>query len=449
MVEKVDKNSGVRYNEESMFRKILTVLTLALVVFVVWGARSDISNAIGYLANTNLFFVLLLIPEQLFMYYCAGQIFFSYMAAKERARAQGKGSKEGKNRVDNSKITSGASSERSERVSKKSAVSVQSEGNSSEKGSEVAVGTSDVSSVVKKTENDQRSVLQKNVNSFSPWLLARISFELNFVNHAIPSGGFAGLGYLTWRLKGFGSSVGQTSFMYALRYAITILANQFQTVVAIVILIAAGKIEDGAWWVAGLATAICTGIVVALVAVVVIASSKKRINWFVRISTKFINSVVKTVTFGRKKQVLKFATVEEYFLDIYRDLMVARSNKKILIHPIVWGVIYSFLEVATYWLVGISMGHPWILPQIMVAEAIASVIGAVMLTPGGVGGYEGVMIFVMSVLGVDAGLATAVVITTRVVVLVGTIVSGYGFYQNAISKIGKKERQKIFGEAEE
>ena len=102
--------------------------------------------------------------------------------------------------------------------------------------------------------------------------------------------------------------------------------------------------------------------------------------------------------------------------------------------------------MATYWLVGISMGHPEILPQIMVGEAIASVIGAVMLTPGGVGGYEGTMIFIMSVLGVDIGLATAVVITTRVVVLIGTIVSGYGFYQNAVSKIGKKERNQILGE---
>ncbi len=56
------------------------------------------------------------------------------------------------------------------------------------------------------------------------------------------------------------------------------------------------------------------------------------------------------------------------------------------------------------------------------------------------------MIFIMSVLGVDIGLATAVVITTRVVVLIGTIVSGYGFYQNAVSKIGKKERNQILGE---
>lgn len=353
-----------------MFRKILTVLTLVLVAFVVWSAREDIVQAIGYLANTNLFFVFLLIPEQLFMYYCAGQIFFSYMAAKGRAEV-------------------------------------------------------------------------------SSWQLARISFELNFVNHAIPSGGFAGLGYITWRLKGLGSSVGQTSFMYALRYAITVLANQLQTIVAIVILIAVGGIADNAWWVIGLTSLICLGIIAGLAVLIIVASSHKRIDWFAKIATKFINGFVKTVTFGHKRQVISFEKIQTYLGDIYKDLIVARRNKKILIHPIIWGVIYSFLEIATYWLVGISMGHVEILPQIMIAEAIASVIGAVLLTPGGVGGYEGAMIFIMSALGVEPGLATAVVITTRVIVLVGTIVSGYGFYQNAVSKIGKKEREKIMKEVGE
>lgn len=366
-----------------MFRKILTVVTLILVVFVVWAARDQIFEAVNYLANTNLFFVLLLVPEQLFMYYCAGQMFFSYMAAKART-----------------------------------------------------------------TENRPAKKQDDNTKSFSSWLLARISFELNFVNHAIPSGGFAGLGYITWRLKAFGSSAGQTSFMYALRYVITILANQAQTIIAIIALMIVGGISDGAWWVIGLTSLVCVGVILGVVAIILIASSKKRIAWFAKTITKFANTCVRKLTFGHKRQVLQLETVETYFLDIYKDLATAQANKKILVHPIIWGVIYSFLEVATYWLVGISMGHPEILPQIMIAEAVASVIGAVMLTPGGVGGYEGAMILFMSALGVDAGLATAVVITTRMVVLVGTIVSGYGFYQNAISKIGKAERVKIMQEVD-
>lgn len=395
-----------------MFRKILTVITLVLVAFVVWEARQDIFEAVDYLSRTNLFFILLLIPEQLFMYYCAGQIFFSYMTAK-------------------------ANSKKTKADSKKSA---QTQSKTSDKH------TTKSSDVLDAPKPEDTMI---DPNQVSPWLLARISFELNFVNHAIPSGGFAGLGYITWRLKAFGSSIGQTSFMYALRYIITILANQFQTMVAIVVLIIAGGVVEDSWWVIGLTSLISVGIVAAIAVMIIVASSRKRIRWFAKFATKTINGVVRVFTFGHKKQILSPEAVETYFGDIYKDIVVARADKHILIHPIIWGVIYSFFEIATYWLVGISMGHPEILPQIMIGEALASVVGAVMLTPGGVGGYEGVMIFVMSTLGVDPGLATAVVITTRVVVLVGTIVSGYGFYQNAISKIGKKEREKIMKEVGE
>ena len=73
----------------------------------------------------------------------------------------------------------------------------------------------------------------------------------------------------------------------------------------------------------------------------------------------------------------------------------------------------------------------------MIGVALASVVGSVMPTPGGVGGYEGVMILVMSALGMEVGLSTAIVVTTRVIILVGTIASGYGFYQHAISKLGR------------
>lgn len=348
-----------------MFRKILSVVTLILVVLVVWSARTEILDAINYLANTNLWFIVALIPEQLFMYYCAGQMFFSYMSAK------------------------------------------------------------------------------KHSTKISRWNLMRVSFELNFVNHAIPSGGISGLGYITWRLKGFGATAGQVSFMYLLRYIITVCANQFQTIIAIIVLLIAGNLSTGAQWIVWITAAVCVAIVALVVAIIIIASSRKRVEWFSRVATKFINKVVQIFTLGHKEKVLQFRTVNKYFLDLHEDLLQARQNKKMLIKPIIWGIIYSFFEVATYWLVGMSMGHPEILPQIMVGEAIGSILGAVLVTPGGVGGYEGAMIFIMSALGVDLGLATAVVITTRVVVLVGTIVSGYGFYQHAISKIGKEDKAKL------
>lgn len=355
-------------NKKSIFKNVLSVVTLILVAVVVWGARDEIFQAVNYLGQTNVWIILLLIPEQLFMYFCAGQMFFSYMSAK------------------------------------------------------------------------------KDSQKISPWQLMRISFELNFVNHAVPSGGVSGLGYIAWRLKGFGATAGQVSFMYLLRYFITICANQTQTIIAIICLLVAGGLSTGAYWMVWVTAGVSLAVILIMVAFVVVASDKNRIEWFAKQGTRFINWFVKKVTFGRKSQVLYYQTSRKYLMDIHEDLLLARKNKKMLIKPVIWGIIYSFLEVATYWIVGSSMGHPEILPQVMVAEAIASVIGAVLVTPGGVGGYEGAMVFVMSTLGIDIGLATAVVITTRVIVLVGTIVSGYGFYQHAISKIGKKDREKMLEE---
>lgn len=348
-----------------MFRKILSVVTLVLLAIVVWGAHDQIFQAINYLGNTNLWFILALIPEQLFMYFCAGEMFFSYMSAKKDAK-------------------------------------------------HIPLPT-----------------------------LMRIAFELNFVNHAIPSGGVSGLGYIAWRLNPYGASPGQVSFMYLLRYVITIISNQGQTIIAIIFLLLAGNLSAEARWIVWLTALVSVAVIAGVIVAVIIASSKKRIKWFAEISSRFLNWVVKFFTFGRKTNPLKYQTIQKFFMDLYGDLVIVKEDKKILVKPIIWGIVYSFLEVATYWLVGISMGHPELLPAIMVAEAIGSVIGAVLVTPGGVGGYEGAMIFIMSTLGVDVGLATAVVITTRVIVLVGTITSGYGFYQHAISKIGKKEKEKL------
>lgn len=375
-----------------MFKKILSLITLALVAFVIWGAWDQITAATSCIFgghcieggefSINLFIVFLLIPEQLFMYYCAGKIFFAYMAGKQRiAEQKDKGAKETK--------------------------------------------------------------------KISTWELARISFELNFVNHAIPSGGVSGLGYITWRLKNYGATAGQVSFMYILRYLITILANQTQTIFAIIFLIVTGSVPSNAYWMVWLVGAMSVGIIVAIAVLIAIVSSRKMIRWAAKELTTFSNWLVKTITFGKKKQVLELEKVNKYFMDLHEDFLTAKKDKKLLVKPVIWGFLYNFLEIATYEIVALSLGHGEIFPQIMVAEALGSLVGAVLPTPGGVGGYEGSMITVMCILGTNLAVASTVVIVTRVIVLLNTIVSGYGFYQNAISKIGKADKKKVFESSKE
>lgn len=375
-----------------MFKKILSLITLALVAFVIWGAWDQITAAASCIFgghcieggefSINLFIVFLLIPEQLFMYYCAGKIFFAYMAGKQRITEQ------------------------------------------KDKGA-------------------------KETKKISTWELARISFELNFVNHAIPSGGVSGLGYITWRLKNYGATAGQVSFMYILRYLITILANQTQTIFAIIFLIITSSVPANAYWMIWLVGAMSVGIIAAIAILIAIVSSRKMIRWAAKELTAFANWLVKTITFGKKKQVLELEKVNKYFMDLHEDFLTAKKDKKLLVKPVIWGFLYNFLEIATYEIVALSLGHGEIFPQIMVAEALGSLVGAVLPTPGGVGGYEGSMITVMCILGTNLAVASTVVIVTRVIVLLNTIVSGYGFYQNAISKIGKADKKKVFESSKE
>lgn len=60
-------------------RTILIILTAVLVGWVVYQNWADIQDTLDHLHEANGFVLLLLIPEQLFMYFACGQIFFSYL----------------------------------------------------------------------------------------------------------------------------------------------------------------------------------------------------------------------------------------------------------------------------------------------------------------------------------------------------------------------------------
>lgn len=336
------------------FRTILSVLTAVLVGYVIYQNWPDIVETFHHLGDTNIFVLLLLIPEQLFMYYACGQIFFSYLRTQE------------------------------------------------------------------------------NIQKFSNKEILLISTELNFVNHAVPAGGLGGLAYLTYRLKPFNVPAGQASFLYIFRYAVTTVVNYAQALVAIVILLALGMIPDEAKWVIPVSLLMNFGVFIILSLVVYVASSKKRIEFFSKVVASVMNSFIKIVSFGRKKRLLQYAKISEYFADIHESVKIAKQNKRYLKKPILWGFCYSFFEVATYWIVAISLGRPELLPFILVGEAIGSVFDGIV--PYGL--YELGMAGVMIALGVDFPTATIITVMTRVFTLVFTIATGTWPYYRVIQ--GKK-----------
>lgn len=337
------------------FRAVLSLLTVILVGYVIYQNWPDILDTVNHLGETNVFVLLLLIPEQLFMYYACGEIFFSYL----------------RNRRD--------------------------------------------------------------VKKFSNTEVLRISTELNFVNHAIPAGGVGGLAYLTYRLMPYNVSAGQASFLYLFRYAVTTVINYLQALIAIIVLLVLNLIPDEAKWIIPVSLLMNMGVFLFLWFVVYIASSGKRIEFFSKTISRVLNFIVKVVTFGHKKQLMRYERISTYFADIHTSVVIAKENKRYLKKPAIWGLVYSFCEVGTYWIVAISLGRPELLPFIMVGEAIGSVFDGIV--PYGL--YELGMAGVMIALGVDFPTATIVTVMTRVITLLFTIISGAVPYYKAIR--GKKD----------
>ena len=340
------------------FRVILSILTAILVGYVIYQNWPDILDTVDHLGETNVFVLLIMIPEQLFMYYACGQIFFSYL----------------RNRRD--------------------------------------------------------------VQKFSKKEVLRISTELNFVNHAIPAGGVGGLAFLTYRLSPYNVSAGQASFLYLFRYAITTVINYLQALIAILVLLILHLVPEEAKWIIPVSLFMNMGVFFFLSFVIYVASSGKRIEFFSKTVSKIGNVLIRIITFGKRKELMKYEKISNYFADIHESVKIAKDNKKYLKKPALWGFVYSFCEVTTYWIVAISLGRPELLPFIMVGEAIGSVFDGIV--PYGL--YELGMAGVMIALGVDFPTATIVTIMTRVITLLFTIISGSIPYYKAIR--GKDDNAK-------
>lgn len=76
---------------------------------------------------------------------------------------------------------------------------------------------------------------------------------------------------------------------------------------------------------------------------------------------------------------------------------------------------------------------------ILIAYGVATLAGLIVITPGGAGAYEAIMVGFLALAGVSKGAAIAGILLTRVIGLLTTIGLGYLFYQRAISSGGRRE----------
>jgi len=274
-----------------------------------------------------------------------------------------------------------------------------------------------------------------NLKHLSQWMMARMSLELNFVNHVFPSGGAAGVSYMGWLLGKHGVSAGRATISQLIRYVLTFISFVCLLLVAVVILTLDGAISR---FVILLSFFLVLGCVGVIIAAIYLLGNKRRLERFSVWLVQKVNRLIRKLTRGKKQGSLKEAPINAFFMDLHQDYIEIMRDKKILIKPFIWSMMANVLDVVLLWVAFWALGTPVDPATLVVAFGVAGVSSIISVTPGNAGVYEVVMIAILASGGVQPDIAIAGTLLARVVLVLGTIVFGYFFYQLTLVKYGKR-----------
>lgn len=277
---------------------------------------------------------------------------------------------------------------------------------------------------------------KKTIEWISGLGLARMALEMNFVNHVLPSGGVSGISYMSWRLGKYGVSPGRATMAQVVRFAMGFVSFIVLLFVAVIIVTIDGSINR---WIILVSSLLVIGMSSVIVGGIYLVSSQRRMNGFAGWLVRTVNRIVRKVTFGRKRSVLKRDAIITFFTEMHDDYLELKRDKRVLFVPFLWGLLFNVMDVALFVITFWALGVPTNPAPILIAYGVASVAGFFVVTPGGAGAYEAIMVAFLAVAGVSSGTAIAGIVLTRVIVLLTTIGLGYLFYQHAILKYGRQK----------
>lgn len=263
---------------------------------------------------------------------------------------------------------------------------------------------------------------------------ARMALEMNFVNHTLPSAGLSGISYMTWRLNKYGISAGRATLAQLVRFAATFAAFVSLLLIALFIITIDGNINRWMILLSGMMIFVMVG---GTAACIYLVSSPARSKKFARWSSSFASAAAKKLRFTKKTNILPEQKVAKFFSEIHDDYLSLKKDKKILRKPYLWGIAFIIGDVSLYWITFWALGTPINPAPLLIAYGLAILAGFVVVTPGGAGAFEAIMVSFLLVAGVNPGIALAGILLTRVVIMLGTISLGYVFYQHALVKYGK------------
>lgn len=264
---------------------------------------------------------------------------------------------------------------------------------------------------------------------------ARMALEWNFVNHTLPSGGVSGISYMTWRLGKLGVSAGRATSAQMVRYVAGFIATAILIPFCVLLVTIDGSINR---WIILVSSTIVMVMFVAIVGMIYLVSSSVRMERFARWATRVVNAGVRKLTRGKKRVIIRENTILEFFKEVHDDYNELQRDRRVLIKPVMWGIVFTILDAMIFAVTFWALGTPVNPAPLLIAYTLASVAGFIVVTPGGAGAYEAIMVAFLAVAGVSSGTAIAGILLSRVIILLVTIAGGYLFYQQALTRYGKR-----------
>ncbi len=272
------------------------------------------------------------------------------------------------------------------------------------------------------------------------WPLYRLTLEMNFVNHILPSGGVSGISYFNIRMKQEGVSTAKATLAQVMKLFLLFVSFQPLLVLGILLLAARGKANN---LVLVVTTAIITLLIVGTLLGIYIIESRSRINTFLLWLTRVVNSVIH---FFRRKhpETISLKTAERTFNELHENYLIIKKDWRALRKPFMFTMIANITEIAALYMVYVAFGEFVNIGAVILAYAVANFAGLISVLPAGIGIYEGLMTAVLVATGIPAALSIPVTLMYRMVMMTIQLGPGYYFYQDSL-KNGlnfSKEKQK-------
>lgn len=255
----------------------------------------------------------------------------------------------------------------------------------------------------------------------------KLTLELNFVNHILPSGGVSGISYFTVRMRAYGVSGPKATLSQLVKLLLLFASFQPLLILGVLLLAARGHVNN---LIMVVASSLVTLLVVGTFGLLYMIESRSRINTFLTAITRFLNRLLGI--FRRKPETINVAGAQAAFNELHDSYKLFKEKWRDLKMPFVYMTIANITEVAAVYLVYIAFGRLVNVGAVILAYAVANFAGLISVLPAGIGVYEGLMTAVLAATGISAGLSIPVTIMYRVLNMGIQLTPGYYFYQRAM-----------------